>query len=256
MSAFITSLNHIHPEAIWLLQLLVCYCSVLLMLRIFGETGLYVFIPITVIAANIEVLKLVKFSLFADPVTLGTVLFTSTFLSVDILTQYYGPAAGRRGIKFGFAGMLLMTSSMVLALGFKPLTLAQAHHWHLMQAYPVQSQLRGLFSPAPALLFASLTSFLISQASDIWIFQRIRAKTGERHLWLRNSVSTIAAALIDNTIFNTLWISLAGYAIGWHSLIFSYILGTYFIRVAISILDTPFIYLAKYMLPKPEIQTA
>lgn len=250
MQPLILYLNSLPPEAVWILQLLFCYCSALIMLRLFGASGLYVFIGVVVIAANIDVLKVVQFSLFSEPVPLGTVLFTSTFLAVDILTQYYGPEYGKRGIQFGFAAMILMSINMTIALGFHPIGAHQAIQARLPEAYPMQTHMFALFSPALGLLIASLTSFFISQYTDIFIFQWVRRLTGERYLWLRNNVSTIVSSLIDNTIFNVTWTTIAHYDITWHTLIFSYVLGTYAIRVVISILDTPFIYLAKYLVPK------
>ena len=110
-----------------------------------------------------------------------------------------------------------------------------------------------LFTPLPALLAASLLSFLISQFFDIWVFKRIREVTGQSKLWLRNNVSTILAALVDNIVFSLLaWRIFASAPMAWHKLIFTYILGTYLIRVVIAILDTPFIYLAKYFLPRED----
>ena len=51
--------------------------------------------------------------------------------------------------------------------------------------------------------------------------------------------------MIDNTIFSVLaWVVFAADPIGWQPLIFTFILGTYWLRVVVAALDTPFVYLA------------
>ena len=87
---FVTIYNSISIEYTWITFLIFSFISVLIFLKIFGEVGLYIYTVVAVIVANIQVLKLVKFSFFIDPVALGTILFASTFLCTDILTEFYG----------------------------------------------------------------------------------------------------------------------------------------------------------------------
>ena len=61
----------------------------------------------------------------------------------------------------------------------------------------------------------------------------------------------MTSALIDNTIFSIFaWIILNPDPLDFNTVLFTFILGTYFLRIIIAILDTPFIYLAKNFLPK------
>ena len=75
-------------ELLILLSLVVLYGSVLLWMKLFGKQGLYGWTVIATIAANIEVLILVD--AFGMEQTLGNVLFASTFLVTDILSESYG----------------------------------------------------------------------------------------------------------------------------------------------------------------------
>lgn len=253
MYSLIQFANQFSPEFIWLLQLVFCYGAMLLLLYLFGRAGLYMYIAVSIVAANIEVLKLVQFHFFPDPVALGTIQFCALFLATDILTEYYGAAAARLGIKLGFAAMVLMAGSMLLTLSFTPLSATQAAATHVSDALATQDHIYALFAPAPALLAATLIAYLISQYSDVWIFSRIRATTGRRLLWLRKNVSTLLASLLDNIVFSVLaWKVFAVHQVDWHALWFTYIFGTYVLRVVVSLLDTPVIYLARYMLPRPE----
>ena len=87
---FVTTFNNISIEFTWFIFLVIVFSSILIFLKFFGEVGLYVYTSIAVIAANIQVLKIVKFPFFSDPIALGTILFASTFLCTDILSEYYG----------------------------------------------------------------------------------------------------------------------------------------------------------------------
>ncbi len=246
-------MNGLPPEAMLVIEVLICFSLIPVMLRLFGPAGLFVYIAIGIVGANIQVLKAVKFEIFSDPTALGTVLFASSYLCTDILTEYYGRRMAKRGIWLGFAAMLMMTTMMILAMGYRPLTPAEAGA-DMAWSLPNHDHIMALFLPAPTLLAASMTSYLISQFNDVLIFQRIRAWTGSRHMWLRAAGSTAVSALIDNTIFNSLawvifpWI-LGETPITISALVFTYIIGTYWIRLAMAMAEAPFIYVAGWFLP-------
>ena len=253
LSHLVAWMNGLPPEAMLVMEMAVCFSLIPLMLRLFGPAGMFVYIAIGIVGANIQVLKAVKFSLFSDPTALGTVLFASSYLCTDVLTEYYGRAAARRGILLGFTAMLLMTVMMILAMGYRPMTAAEAGD-AMAWALPNHDHIVALFLPAPTLLAASMTSYLISQFNDVMVFQKIRALTGSRHMWLRAAGSTAISALVDNTIFNSLawvvfpWI-LGETPLSLSALIFTYIIGTYWIRLAMAVIEAPFIYVAGWFLP-------
>jgi len=247
----IAVLNAQPPELVWLLMLVACFGAILAFLRLFGEAGLYVYIVLAVIGANIQVLKAVQFSVYADPVALGTILFASTYLCTDILAEHFGAASARRGVWLGFAGLLTFNVVMLLNLGFAPLTLEQAGP-EMAWVVPMHEHMAALFTPAPALFAAGMAAYLLSQHHDIWLFSLISRLAGKRYLWLRNNASTWLSALIDNAVFSLLaWVVFAPEPVGWQALVFTYILGTYLLRILVAALDTPFVYLARYCLRPP-----
>ena len=70
-------------------------------------------------------------------------------------------------------------------------------------------------------------------------------------VWLRNNLSTITSSLVDNTVFSIFaWILLNPEPVSMYNVIMIYILGTYLLRIFIALLDTPFIYIAKFFVPK------
>ena len=80
-------------EILLVASLFVIYGCVLLAYRLFGKSGLYCFTAIATITANIEVLIMVK--AFGMEQTLGNILFASTFLVTDIISEIEGKKAGQ-----------------------------------------------------------------------------------------------------------------------------------------------------------------
>ena len=110
---FIIIFNSINIDYTWIFFLFFCFTVILFFLKIFGEIGIYVYSVIAIIVANIQLLKLVKFSFFLDPIPLGTALFASTFLCTDILAEHYGASKARKNVLLGFFGFLLITFLML-----------------------------------------------------------------------------------------------------------------------------------------------
>ncbi len=250
IESLVISMQSLTPELLWVILLGFSFASLLLMLRLFGVWGVTVYMCVALIAANLQVLKTVQFSLWDSPVALGTVLFSTTFLCTDILTEYFGAKEARRAVLLGFSGMLLLTCFMVLAVGFTPLPDSmQSTEW----AWGLENHihLKALFMPIPSILLAGFIAYLCSQILDIWIYQRIRTLTHGKFKWLRNNASTWISALVDNTIFSVLaWVIFSSHPMAWPVVWKTYILGTYFLRIGVALLDTPILYLAGYCLPK------
>ena len=247
---FVTVYNSISPDYIWIVFLLFCFIAVLIFLKLFGEVGLYIYSVIAIIAANIQVLKLVKFTFFLEPIALGTILFASTFLCTDILAEYYGSKKARTNIIIGFIGFLFMTLLMLFTLGFKPLDSTTAGENYIW-ALNTQENLLGIFLPLPIFFVASMIAYLTSQFFDVWFFEKLSKFTNKRFLWLRNNLSTMSSSLIDNFIFSIFaWIIFNPNPLDFKTVFFTFILGTYILRLFIALVDTPFVYLSKFLVPK------
>ena len=235
-----TILNSLSTELMWFIMLLFCFFSILIFLRIFGYIGIFIYSALAVIAGNIQVLKTVDFFYSPEPVALGTILFASTFLCTDILSEYYGKEKARMNILIGFSAFLFMTLLMVITIGFQP-----------SDADWVQESLSNVFTPMTRFFIASMIAYLISQYFDVWFFNYLKQALSGKSLWLRNNLSTIISSLVDNTVFSIFaWILLNPEPVSVYNVIMIYILGTYLLRIFIALLDTPFIYIAKLFVPK------
>ncbi len=91
-------------ELLLIATLRLTYGSILLTFRYFGGTGLYVMNSVITILANIEVLVVVN--AFGIEQTLGNVLFATTFLVTDILSETSGKKAARRAVLIGVAFLI------------------------------------------------------------------------------------------------------------------------------------------------------
>jgi uncharacterized integral membrane protein (TIGR00697 family) len=58
----------------------------------------------------------------------------------------------------------------------------------------------GIFGQGLWIITGSLTAFLVSQLVDVTVFHRIKKATGEKHIWLRATGSTVVSQLVDSFI--------------------------------------------------------
>lgn len=217
-----------YNELLWLGFALLDLSLVLVVFRFFGRIGLYGLIVFNLIICNIQVLKTIE--LFGVSTTLGNILYASIFLSTDLLNEFYGKKEAQRGVLLGFICLGLATMYMQIALLFTPGPddFAQPH-------------LAAIFDFMPRVALGSMLAYLLSQWHDVWAFHAIRARTGERFLWLRNNASTLVSQLLDSLVFCTIafW---GVFPLGvWLEIVAT----TYIIKALTAGLDTPFIYLAK-----------
>ena len=237
---FTSYLGSLNTFVVWIIMLLFCFSSILIFLKLFSFAGLYVYSALAVIIGNIQVLKTVDFFYSPEPVALGTVLFASTFLCTDILSEHFGKDKAQKNVLIGFVSFLFITIVMLITIGFNP----SANDW-------VQDSLVNIFTPMHRFFIASMIAYLTSQYFDVWIYSNIKNLTMNRFLWLRNNLSTILSSLVDNIVFSILaWIILNPNPETFYNVIMIYIFGTYILRIFIALIDTPFMYLSKIFLPR------
>ena len=146
-------------ELLLIASLLVVYGGVLLAFRLFGKTGLYCFTCIATITANIEVLILVN--AFGMEQTLGNILFASTFLVTDILSEIAGKKEAQKAVNLGiFTSVLFIIISQSWLL-YQP----SANDW-------AQEPIRSIFSNTPRLMIVSVLVYAICQRFDVWAYHK------------------------------------------------------------------------------------
>ncbi len=222
-------------DLIFILSMFFFLGGVLLTYKIFGKIGLFVFIAFATILANIQVLKTVE--IFGLTTTAGCVMYASTFLCTDILSEKYGRKTAKKSVYLGLIVSVLWLVGTQVTIWFNP----SEFDW-------ADESIRSVFFLVPRITIASLIAYAVSQSVDVFMYHKIWSKTDK--LWLRNNGSTFVSQLIDSIIFFTLAFAFAdGYTF---SIILSLIFTTYLFKIIVAFIDTPFIYLAKKIKPLDE----
>jgi hypothetical protein len=220
-------------EILFLAEVLVNFFLIILAYRLFGKWGLIMWIPVSVIVANIQVVQTVQ--VFGTVATLGNVVYATSFLITDILSENYGKEEAKKAVWIGFFSLISMTILMNLTLFYVPLagdSFAQETH----------NATSTIFSMMPRIAVASLAAYLLSQHHDVWAFHFWKKRFSEtRHLWIRNNLSTIVSQLIDSGIF----VMIAFYGVFETNVLFEIFLTTYFLKFIVAAADTPFVYWGK-----------
>lgn len=229
-------------ELIILFSVLVIYGSVLLWFKLFGKKGLIAFNVLATISANIEVLILVN--AFGMEQTLGNILFASTFLVTDILSELYGKKAANQAVNMG-----ILTSVTFIII---------SQSWLYYQPSPndwVHPSIVTVFSNTPRMMLASLSVYAISQKFDVWLYHKWWNLTerlcGDRRkfLWLRNNFSTLLSQLVNTILF-----TLCAFAGTYNTkTLFSIMGASYVIFIFTSIADTPIVYMARRLKVQADI---
>lgn len=208
-------------------NILVTFTLVVLIEKFFKKEGLFAWMSIAIILANLTVCKMID--IFNITTSLGNVLFASTFLATDILSEKYSKEDAKKAVYLSlFSGIAFIIITQ-LTLLFVP-----------SSEDIVQEAMKSLFSISLRTTIASMSMFFISNMLDIHIYNRLKEKYPNK-LWLRNNFATILCNGIENYFFNTF----AFLGIFSYSVILSIATTTTIIEIIIAICDTPFLYLSK-----------
>lgn len=208
---------------------IVNFILVLAMYRLFGKTGLFVWIGFSTVMANLQVVKTIE--MFGLTATLGNAMYGTAFLVTDILNEKYGKDEAKKAVWLGFFTLLAMTLIMQMVLLFKP-----------HESDFAQEALSTIFSILPRIVAGSLAAYLASQLTDVYIFSFLKKKfPKENQFWIRNNGSTLISQLLDTLIFTSIAFLGVFPIEDWVQIFFT----TYILKSLIALLDTPFGYIAK-----------
>ena len=131
--------------------------------------------------------------------TAGTLLWPVVFVFTDIINEFFG----RRGVRMiSWIAVALIVYGFVFA--FLAISLAPAGWWVAAaqeQGVPdYQAAFAAIFGQGMWTIAGSVVAFLVGQLIDVQVFHRIRARTGERHAWLRATGSTAVSQLVDSFV--------------------------------------------------------
>ncbi len=210
-----------------IISIIATFSIVVCMEKMFKKEGLYVWISIATIMANILVCK--SIDILGLTASLGNVMFASIFLATDILSEKYDVKDSRKAVMLAIVSQIIFILATTLAVSYIPSETDLSHE-----------SMKTLFSINARVSISSIVMFGASNMLDIYLFEKLKKKF-PKQLWLRNNVSTI----ISNCLENYFFVFFAFVGIYDYSTILSIATTTSILEIIIAICDTPFMYIAK-----------
>jgi len=181
----------------------------------------------------------------AFTLTCGVILWPFEFVITDIINEFYGPRAVKR---ISVTAVILISYAFLMY--FLAIALPPAKAWidssHAQGVDNIQASFEAIFRQNMRIILGSLAAFLVSQAVDVFIFQKIKKVTGDKSLWLRATGSTLVSQLVDSYI--VLIIAFSG-LFSWQ-LILAIGLMNYLYKSIVAVLLTPVIYFVERRIAK------
>ena len=192
----------------------------------------------------------VDFTLFGQSglsftLTCGVLLWPLEFVITDIVNEYYGPKAVRR---ISFTAVILIAYAFLMY--FLAIRIPPSDVWlgssSKQGVENIQTSFSAIFGQNNRIIIGSIVAFLVSQIVDVTVFHKIKKMTGDKHLWLRATGSTLVSQIVDSYI--VLFIAFSG-IFSWQ-LILAVGLMNYIYKFTMAILLTPLIYLVEKRIEK------
>lgn len=221
-------------EVLLIAQLVVFYTMVIVAYKLFGKTGLMCWTVLATIAANIEVL--IAIEAYGMDMTLGNILFATTFVVTDILSEVAGKKYATKAVNIGIATSITFIIVSQSWLLFTP----------SVEDF-VMPSIKTIFSNTPRLMLVSLTVYAIVQRLDVflyhkwWDFTSKKFGDSRKYLWLRNNGSTLISQMMNSVLFTFG----AFYGVFSTSALIGMISSGFIIFLVTSVADTPVVYICR-----------
>ena len=174
--------------------------------------------------------------------SVGVFFMPILFLVTDIVGEVYGRKTSAQFVNLSTAMLVFMFAMIGLCIA-----LPANATWGLQESYAT------IFGSSMRMTAASVISFFIAQHVDVLTFSAIKKLTKEKHLWIRNNVSTIISQLIDTTIFMFIafYHMTERYSV---SFIIGLIIPYWLFKVLFALLDTPLCYLGVWWIKRSDVK--
>ena len=163
----------------------------------------------------------------------------------DLINEYYG----KKGVKFlSYLAVVLISYAFLIFNG--AIHLSPSEYFTVGNGIDKpDNAFRGIVGQGMWIIIGSLVAFLIGKVLDVYVFHKIKKRTGEKNIWLRATGSTLISQLIDSfvVLFIAFYIGKriqTGQGEPWslHQVLVTGT-GNYIYKFVVAILLTPVIYL-------------
>lgn len=133
--------------------------------------------------------KLVQyFGLFTQSISI--IMWPMVFILTDLINEHFGKDGVRK-----------LTYITVGLISFTFILLSIAINTQATSFSPVSDgAFKTVFGQSQWIIVGSVTAFFVSQLVDVYIFWIFKGITGNKHIWLRATGSTVVSQLIDTFI--------------------------------------------------------
>ena len=173
--------------------------------------------------------------------SVGVLPWPIVFIMTDVINDYYGV----RGVRF----LTLLTTALIsfaFLVMFLAIHMPSEQGWWITssaaQGVPdMQAAFTSIFGQGMNIILGSLSAFVVGQLVDAFVFRRIKRMTGDSHIWLRATGSTLISQLIDSVVvtYVAFWI-FKGMSFPMATAL---VLTAYSYKLIVAVLSTPLVYL-------------
>ena len=174
-------------EIIVIIEILSVLFALILSIRLFEKFSIITWVSVVMLIINLIGASTIK--IFGINVLSGAVIFTTLFITVHMIREYYGVNLARNAIATSFG-------TNVLFLIIKYITL-----WYA----PSDECLKVIFNNNIKLDILTALIFLVTNIANAFIYSKIEIRTKGKRLWLRYIISTIICSLIGTLAFICIW---------------------------------------------------
>jgi uncharacterized integral membrane protein (TIGR00697 family) len=179
--------------------------------------------------------------------TVGVIPWPVIFVMTDIINEYYGV----RGVRFLsiITVALIAFAFLIFYLGIHT---SPDTGWRYRSLSPgvtdQQAAYVQVLGQGMNIIIGSITAFMVGQLLDAFIFRKIKKFTGEKRIWMRATISTLASQFIDSIVVTYV----AFYLFRDFSLatVTAWALTAYIYKFLVAVLMTPVIYLIHGMIER------
>ena len=159
----------------------------------------------------------------------------------DVITEVYGRKRTRSVIRAGLVVVTLLFLFSLLATVLPPSA----------RFAPNEAAYDTIFGFSARMSFASLLAFAVAEFTDLFVFVKIRQMMGAKALWLRNNASNFVSQFLDTVIFMFVAFYAFDKGLGENtSFIVGLLIPYWLLKCAMSVIETPFVYLGVRWLRK------
>jgi len=218
----------------WVLSLFLSTSFIALYIRKYNKSDVIIAVYVVYIAlSQILAAKIAVFWNWTAPA--AVIIFPFTFQLTDTMNEHFGQKETHKMIFIAFITQIMMVIFIWFGNSLEP-----AVFW-----WVDNDQWLSIFNQSIAITAASWISFLITENLDAWLYQKIMKWTKGKMLWVRSVLSDIPVLALDSVIFVTL--AFGVFSPSQWAIVPMTILGQLLTKWFFGVLDTPFMYLDRFI---------